>query len=217
MKKQEICLYSFEELSEEAQKKVMDRERMGVAQLHDEFVADGYFGTMEKFAEITKTEFHTNYGVFVKCKDEYCDQETLEGKYLFRYVANEIIPYITRGKYFSMPGKYVNGKYEYKSRRSRVLSSVGDDCPLTGMCYDYDILKPLVDYYHNWARPEYDGYTFEDLMQDCYDAIYSTYEKDVEYGSSDDFVREELEGPNYDGVLYYEDGTRYEGPAFAAA
>lgn len=210
MKKQEICLYSFEELSEEAQKKVMDRERMGIAQLHDEFVADDYFGTMEKFAEITKTEFHTNYGVFVKCKNEYCDQETLEGKYLFRYVANEIIPYITRGKY------YHNWKTG-KSRRSHIFKSVGDDCPLTGMCYDYNILKPVVDYFHNWARPEYDGYTFEDLMQDCYDAIYSAYEKEVEYGYSDEFVREELKGPNYEGVLYYEDGTKYEGPAFAAA
>jgi hypothetical protein len=37
------------------------------------------------------------------------------------------MPYITQGRYYSSSGKYINEKYTYKYRRSRIIKSVGDD------------------------------------------------------------------------------------------
>lgn len=90
--------------------------------------------------------------------------ENLCGKLLFRYINNNIMPYIIKGKYFSTSGKYIDGKYKYRHKYSRVMFDYGDNCPLTGMCYDYYLLKPIIDYYNAWCTyPE--DFSLEDLMR----------------------------------------------------
>lgn len=56
----------------------------------------------------------------------------------------------------------------------------GDNCPLTGMCYDYYLLKPIIDYYNAWCTyPE--DFSLEDLMRQCYDNFFkSGYPVDVD-------------------------------------
>ena len=76
--------------------------------------------------------------------------EDLCGKLLFRYINNNIMPYITHGQYYSTSGECIDGKRTYKHRRSRVIKSL-EDCPLTGMCYDYYLLEPIIKYYKTWC------------------------------------------------------------------
>lgn len=132
-----------------------------------------YISTMKSFGDLTNTEAYgwevgyTRYDFRFKFKYNdpiYChptdyDKDiypnNLCGKLLFRYINNNIMPRIIKGRYFSTPCKYVDGKYEYKHKYSRVMFDYGDNFPLTGMCYDLYLLKPIIDgnyipvYIHN--------------------------------------------------------------------
>lgn len=56
----------------------------------------------------------------------------------------------------------------------------GDNCPLTGMCYDYYLLKPIIDYYNAWCTyPE--DFSLEDLMRQCYDNFFKSWHEEYEY------------------------------------
>lgn len=54
---------------------------------------------------------------------------------------------------------------------SRVILGYEDNCPLTGMCYDYYLLKPIIDYYDTWCTyPE--NFSLEDLIEKCYNIFF---------------------------------------------
>lgn len=122
------------------------------------------------------------------------------------------MPYIIKGKYFSTSGKYIDGKYKYRHKYSRVMFDYGDNCPLIGMCYDYYLLKPIIDYYNVWCTyPE--GFSLEDLIEKCYNSFFKTWHEEYEYWADDeDAIREELHYNQYEDRLYYEDGDVYVGP-----
>lgn len=136
--------------------------------------------------------------------------ENLCGKLLFRYINNNIMPHITKGKYYST-GKYIDGKYNYKCRRSRVILGYEDNCPLTGMCYDYYLLKPIIDYYDTWCTyPE--NFSLEDLIEKCYNNFFKAWHEEYEHWADDeDAIREELHHNQYEDQLYYENGDVYVG------
>jgi hypothetical protein len=225
MKELTIKVYSFDELPKEAQDKIIERERWNVMDNAMEFSRMEFDDTLKEFERITDSRVtgydvgYCGYNFGRVCSDklafEEFDLEDLSGKLLFRYISNEIMPYLIRGKYYSTCGEYdKNGKCTYKSRRSKVLMESFDGCPLTGVFYDIDVLEPLFDYYHNWARPEYRSLTFRDVMEKCYDGLFNTLYKEYEYQASDESVREELSArENY----YYEDGTKCEGYIYSAA
>lgn len=120
------------------------------------------------------------------------------------------MPHITKGKYYSI-GKYIDGKYNYKCRRSRVILGYEDNCPLTGMCYDYYLLKPIIDYYDTWCTyPE--NFSLEDLIEKCYNNFFKAWHEEYEHWADDeDAIREELHHNQYEGQLYYENGDVYVG------
>lgn len=123
-----------------------------------------------------------------------------------------IMPYIIKGKYFSTSGKYIDGKYKYRHKYSRVMFDYGDNCPLTGMCYDYYLLKPIIDYYNAWCTyPE--DFSLEDLMRQCYDNFFKSWHEEYEYwADNEDAIREELHHNQYEDRLYYENGDVYVEP-----
>lgn len=226
MKELTIKVYSFDELPKEAQDKIIERERWNVMDNAMECSRMEFDDTLKEFERITDSRVtgydvgYCGYNFGRVCSDklafEEFDLEDLSGKLLFRYISNEIMPYLIRGKYYSTCGEYdKNGKYTYRSRRSKVLmESFDDGCPLTGVFYDCDVLEPLFDYYRNWAHPEYRSLTFRDVMERCYDSLFNTLYKEYEYLASDESVREELSARE---DYYYEDGTKCEGYIYSAA
>lgn len=134
-------VYKFEELSKEAQEKA-----------HEEYLQcvgyhwnDEALGTLQAFAkkfDITIKDYSIDtYNVYVSWSFDFSDEEKEERKAikLYKYLQNNIIDTIEKGKFYSV-GKYgKDGKYSYKSRNSKILK----EWDLTGYCIDYDILEPL--------------------------------------------------------------------------
>lgn len=172
MKEIVLKLYEFDDLSKDSQERIIERERWNVMeQCMDAYDID-YKKSMEAFEDLTDTkvygwevgyerydfsyEFKYNDPIYEHPTDYNRDifPKNLCDKLLFRYINNNIMPHITKGKYYST-GKYIDGKYNYKCRRSRVILGYEDNCPLTGMCYDYYLLKPIIDYYDTWKEQDF--------------------------------------------------------------
>lgn len=229
MKTITLQLYSFDELSEDVQKQIIDNERWNIMEQCMNSFGTDYRKSLKEFEKLTNTttkNWRVDYcGYYVNShfsnapiyehpidynKNIYA--KNLCGKLLFRYINNVIMPHITKGKYYSTSGKYINGKYEYKHKHSGVMFDYKDDCPLTGMCYDYYLLKPITDYYDAWHNYP-DDFSLKDLIDQCYNDFFRSWHKEYEYWADDeDAIREELHNNQYEYRLYYKDGIVYSGP-----
>lgn len=224
MKTINLTLFSFDELSENVQKKIIERERWNVMERCMDCYASEYKASLKSFENLTNTgAFNWNVGYsrysfnfmfndLLYHENPYdCDKDIclsdLRGKLLFRYINNNIMPYITKGRYYSK-GKYVDGKYQYKDRHSKILLE-NNNCPLTGVCYDQDILDPIIRYYKTWnSYPE--DFSWPDLMRQCYDNFFKSWHEEYEYwADNEDAIREELHNNQYEDRLYYENGNVY--------
>lgn len=67
----------------------------------------------------------------------------ISGNRLRTWIVNNILPYLTSTKYYGR--RY--GK-DAKFRYSKIFSEV-DACNLTGVCFDYDFLGPLMEFVDN--------------------------------------------------------------------
>jgi hypothetical protein len=99
-----------------------------------------------------------DYVKFTRPADAICN---LTGSRALAYVWNNYGGFWS-GKYYSTRGKYINGRYTYKCRRSKVVSK-SDDCPLTGYymdCAVHDALKKA------WSHKNGNAYTIDDFITD---------------------------------------------------
>ena len=229
MKTTILQLYTFDELSEEVQKEIIERERWNIMDQCMESYGSDYVMSLKAFEKITNTnscnwrvgyngysfDFKYNDTPIFECPVDCSNDiyaEDLCGKLLFRYINNNIMPYITKGKYFSTQGKYIDGKYNYKYRHSRIIMDFADNCPLTGACYDYYLLKPIIDYYSSWCSYS-ENFSLEDLIEKCYDSFFRCWHEEYEYWADDEnAIREELHNNQYEDRLYYKNGDLYNGP-----
>ena len=229
MKTINITLYTFDELSEEVQKQIIEKERWNIMEQCMDSYSSDYRESLEKFDELIGANaysysvdycsynFDYRYNDMAICvnpidsnKDIY--PEDLCGKLLFRYINNNIMPHITKGKYYATGWKYVDGKCKCKHRRSRIILEYDVNCPLTGACYDCYLLKPITDYYN--TRCTYsDKFSLDDLIEQCYDNFFKAWHEEYRYWADDEnAIREELHNNKYENRLYYENGDVYDGP-----
>lgn len=191
-------VYTVEELSERALSRAYDNWYMD----SDYPWGEENEKTLLEFEKIFPIEVRDwQYGdtcsyvkFYMTCDDEV---EDLEGFRLAKYIWNNYRHSIYKGKYYSK-GKYVDGKYSYVSRHSKI--KLEKDCPLTGYYIDYDILEPLYDFLD--SPKQY--VTFKDLMQECLDSWINACNCDYDnYYDKDNFI--EIAKEN--GWEYYEDGS----------
>lgn len=210
MKEIVLKVYKFDELSKDSQEKIIERERWNVMEQCMDAYGIDYKKSMKAFEDMTDTRVYNwevgyeryDFSYEFKYKDPIYEHptdyhrdifpENLCGKSLFRYINNNIMPYIIKGKYFSTSGKYIDGKYKYRHKYSRVMFDYGDNCPLTGMCYDYYLLKPIIDYYNAWCTyPE--GFSLEveeptdDDWLNAVSNLFDSYTYDVKNTDVDKF------------------------------
>ena len=144
---------------------------------------------------------------FVFSNDFYgMDASEVTGKYLLRFL-NSIYYDVRSGKYFSCGQRWENGKYHYSAKHSKILWEEFN-CPLTGICYDNDILKPIWDWHKkpNW------NLSLRDLVDECLESFFSSWEEENLYCGSDEYCIQELtESSVYEDVLYFEDGRKFDG------
>jgi hypothetical protein len=96
-----------------------------------------------------------------------------------------------------------------KQRYSRIFHEGWDECPLTGACYDYEIMKPIVDCL---SKPKSDNYSLYDLVEDVLDNFFKSWHEEYEYwcDNTGGCIEDELE-QRYDDEVFDEDGAMVVG------
>lgn len=119
---------------------------------------------------------------------------------LARYVWNNYAEYIQKGRYYSR-GRWIDGKYTYKCRYSKIRHEM-DNCPLTGVCYDCDILGPVIDCLH--YKRFFNSY--DELIHTCLSGFFAAWDAEKEYLRSEEYFAEMAEINEYE---FLETGERY--------
>ncbi len=226
MKEVKCKLYTFKELSKEVKGEIVDKERWNVCYRVMEAYGDEYEGTLKAFKELMGIEVYNwsvdycTYHFQFRFKDDgplmgcwtghELWAEDITGKLLRRYLNNNFMPYaLSRKKFINYQAGYDDERRRWKKMRtSRIQWEEWNNCPLTGVCYDYEIMKPIVDCL---AKPISKNYSLNDLVEDVLENFFSAWHKEYEYwGDEDSAIEEELEN-YYDGDLFFEDGRIFKG------
>ena len=77
-----------------------------------------------------------------------------------------------------------------------------EDCPLTGVCWDYEILQPIIDCL-TYRKIYNDA---GELFQACLDNFFGAWQGQLEYESSQEFFEEEVEANDWQ---YNADGSPF--------
>jgi len=221
MKEAKIKLYRFEELEENIQDIIIEK-----MQCNNDF-AEAYYseweGTLEEFEKLMDIKvknwevsgcgynYRVQFNGYTYIPDGYMheiDGDDIKGKHLWRWLMNNVYDDIFPcKKYYKYDAGYNREKGRWnKQRASKVIRRMWDDCVLTGMCYDYEILKPIAEY---MSKPYKEDYTLDDLVHDCLDSFFSAWQEEIEYYNSYEGVKEWL--LEYDDKEYYENGKVFNG------
>ena len=210
MREVSVKLYRFDELPQEVQKKIWEGD-----QNRYNYAADSYYWefrkTLDTFAELFGVcvrwevdSSHYNFDFTISDTETAENLETIRDPLrLATWVYNNHWWHIRKGKYYSTPGKWVNGEYKYKYRHSRVIFSY-DDCPLTGVFCDLDILRAVIDCIT--YRRAFD--TFDDLITTALNEFFETWRDALAYAESFEFYAEEAAAQEWE---YTADGSRWRG------
>lgn len=221
MKEAKVKLYRFNELEEKIQE-IIIAERQSSIDFAEPYYYE-YENTLKAFEELMgvkvknwsvdscRYDYRVEFALVTYMPDGYLhdvDGEEIKGKYLWRYLMNNVWDNMfPRKKFYLYDAGYNCEKKRWnKQRVSKVIRRMWDDCVLTGMCYDYDILKPIAEY---MSKPYKDDYTLDDLVHDCLDNFFSAWQKEIEYYNSYEGVKEWL--LECDDNEYYENGKVFDG------
>lgn len=188
----EAIAFRYEELSEEAKRKAYLAWLAGQDQ---SLCSEEFRNTLCKFEGIFpvkvcdwEVDDYTFWHRFVIAGDDGI--ESVSGIRLATYLWNNYARYITKGKYYSKT--ISQSPFQYISRHSKVMTSM-EDCPLTGVCWDYEILQPIIDCL-TYRKIYNDA---EELFQDCLDNFFGAWQGQLEYESSQEFFEEEVEANDW--------------------
>lgn len=192
-------IYKFEELSEDAQQKAINKHR---EVMDNDFIYDDTHKVVEAFNDVFETKEGRNSWLDVYT--DHMEENILElkGLRLQKYLWNNYKNQLFKGKYYSLWSKkdisykyHKNGYPVLKSRYSKVLKQ--NSCVLTGMCYDDDMLQPIYDFLEkrNFSNCTI---TFYHLLNDCFDELRKTVENEIDYRNTDDAIIEEIKANDYE-------------------
>lgn len=130
---------------------------------------------------------------------------TINGSRLYAFIQNNIIDHFIVPNYISKhtDGKIKNCYYSHKynctkKRISKIFKTNNlENCPLTGVCYDFDFLQPIIDF---MEKPT-SKINNTDLQIPSY---YDVFQKDYDYCTSEETIIETIIANDYE---FYEDGT----------
>lgn len=206
-------IYRFNELSQKAKDRAIEKY------LQDEdfyWITEEATETFKKFADI----FNVNWrqiDYMEPYRNEYRvnvpdNAEELTGQRLATYIWNNYRSDIFKGKYY---GKLVNthkdgtpieASKEHPAGLRHVLRysrcQMSNDCVLTGVCYDMDILDPI----YKFLEKPTEGTTFEELINDCISSLCKSVSSEIEANMEEPAISEHFEANDYE---FTEDGRRF--------
>ena len=199
MKTHTINTYSFAELSEESKATAIDQCREVEIENYDNSEITDTWKAMEKLFNV-RAEADLYGRVSVNFNNWRDEARELTGARAMAYAWNNFGGSILKGKYYSTSGKWIDGKYTYKSLHSKCQLEYS--CPLTGMCYDHDGLDPMYNLMHG---KEWNA-TLESVIRDCFESLEKASIAEFEYRTSNEGVRETIEANDWE---FTEDGFFY--------
>ena len=186
---QTITAYTFDELSEQAKQRVINRKRKN---LDSSSYYDEAYQSVKAFHNIFGTKEWTRSWLNVRTGHLDDTLTEMRGQRAANYIWNNYKTDLFKGKYYSLWSKtevsykhYPKGYPVLKSRYSRI--TLNTDCVLTGVCYDNDLLDPI----YNFLNKPDESMTFEELINDCFHSLTKALENEDDYRYSEDGIREE--------------------------
>lgn len=207
MREVTIKVYRFDELPEETQRRIFERDQN--REIFEDGYSSEYLATLEKFADFFDIEIKYEVNSIRYNFDfTITDNETAENLETIRdplrlatWVYNNHWWELRRGKYYSTPGKWIDGKHTYKKRYSRVIFTY-DDLPLTGVVTDHFILNTIIDCITYRRTFE----TYDDLITTALNEFFEAWREELEYLESFECFAETV---TTDGIEYTADGVRW--------
>ena len=208
-------VYTFNELSAEAQEKAVDAMTSEVGALLAECTSDDFQGSLEKLEEafgIRADKYNVGYpGTY--CHWVWTDSRWSEldedPKFLIRFV-NEMRDYLLKGKYYSTPFRECPKSPEhpagltYKFKYGKtVFNKTPFCCCLTGVYSDWAVDDAMNKCYEAVRA----GHTIKEFIQNMLYDFFDYWEKEIDAGYEEESVREELDA---NGHEFHEDGRPYK-------
>jgi RecG-like helicase len=212
MKTIEVKLYKFEELSEEAKEKAIEKWRSSETEYHH---GEEYRDTLKEFEKsfpVKVTDWEISPWSYSYVKFDFTSDEDigeLSGIRLMKYLWNNHRRDLYKGKWYQVHSREKISHPRIRSEKLkdgyhnsyRSAITLTNSCVLTGWCVDEDILEPI---YKFLESP--DNRTFESLLEECLESWRIAWEKEMEYESSDEYISETIIANEYD---FTEDGEMY--------
>lgn len=187
-------VYKFDELSEEAKEKAIGDARDFEAEYTLDDIVDCMKSAMDEMG-ITIKDYSISIDGSGYINLSVVDED-LEGVRAYRYIVNNFFSEVNKKKLYYK---------EWKKRRKPNLDRKDwmDNCPFSGVCYDYAIKNAWEGFCAELKRGE------RPSVRDFLDELESQYLREVHdgyYGFDEDDARELSEANEYE---YLEDGTIY--------
>lgn len=203
-------VYKFNELNEAAKEKAV-RNYINNGNIDSSYIYDEAHETVKSFHNVFGTREDSRSWLECDCSRIGDDILSLKGLRLRTYIINNFWDDLFKGKYFSLWSKpeksykyYKEGYPVLKYRYSKVIF----DNTCTGVCYDMSLLQPIYDFLKYKDKPDYYSYMdFETLMNDCFSSLEKDIESEIDYQSSFEAVKEQIEANEYeftqDGRMFF--------------
>lgn len=200
-------IYKFSELSEQAQGNAIEQFRGRDNSTYFDEVTD----SVKAMAELFNLKFGREY-TDLRCSHIDDNILNLSGVRLYKYLVNNYYSDLFPPKYIKAIDRVMTGRQfifkVHKNYKGEQYTSVysknfvsNDNCPLTGICYDNDILRPVYSFLQKPSNT-----TFEELIREIEGAINEAYENVEEWINSDQFIKDEIEANEYE---FTKDGKRF--------
>lgn len=198
----EYKVYSYNELSAQAQKMAVESLRDRIAGTRMESDADDYRNTLEMIEQVFRVKVRDwcvdGCTYFFRFDFVGIDEDIEnEPRLLLRYLNTNVLPCIDNKKrYYSKTARV--------SRKSRILCNKSYDYSLTGCWCDEAVDNAL----NNISQSVKKQLNAREFVDGILERFFKQWQNDYEYSESDECITEEIEANDYE---FYEDGK----PCFA--
>lgn len=214
-------IYKFEELSKAAKQKAIEWWKEGET---FDWIYEEAWESLKAFCKVFSIDMDS-YDFEEPYRSRYSfdlDDQILElsGQRLATYIWNNFRSDIYKGKFYNswttekhvkhrkvksqlisketgwsnkeLFGKYYNSYYGLTPEIS---------CPFTGVCYDMDLLDPIIKF---MDRPTSND--FKDLLEDCLSSLSKSVQSEIKASLEDENVADSIIANEYE---FLKDGTKY--------
>lgn len=208
MKEIKVKLYSFNELSDDAKEKAIEKARERHCDWYWDIVREE-ISALSDIAYTMGADKNVSYQ-FSTCSYSYVEfsfgdiADDLEDIRALKYIYNNFIAPFVKGKYYSTHGKYIDGKYCYKHKHSKAIKEFSS---VSGLYIDFIVHDIYLEYINNIKN--HVSFSVADFIEDVEDRLCSTILEAAESYDSDEAWRERL--LDNDNEIYNSDGTIYRG------